>query len=120
MKTQDEIRKIIMLLILALLIYLGITNFSFIIVVLNKILDALFPFILGIILAFILNIPMMKIEKIILKIKKNKNKKFPVRTISIFISLIIFFGVMVFILGELIPELVNNMEVLIKNIPTIF
>lgn len=119
LKTQEEIKKIISLLILALLVYLAITNFSFIIIVVEKIFNALFPFLLGIALAFILNIPMMKIESLIIKFQKNKKKKFKTRGISIFLSLIILFLIIAFILVELIPELVSNMELLIKNIPSI-
>lgn len=119
MRTQEEIKRIVILLVFAFLVYLGITNFNFIIVLLNKIFDALLPFLIGIVLAFILNIPMMKIETGINKLQKNKKKKIPTRFISITLSLIIFFGMVIFILLELIPELVSNIEVLIKNIPSI-
>ena len=119
MRTKEEIKKIIILLVVILLVYLGITNFNFIVSVVNKIFDALFPFLLGIILAFILNMPMMKIENLIKKLQKKNKKKIPTRTISIALSLIIFFGIVIFVLLELIPELVSNMQTLIKNIPSI-
>lgn len=84
------------------------------------ILHLLFPFILGGIIAFILNIPMTKIENFIKRKQKNKKSKLPARTISITLSLIIFMGVILLISFLLIPELIENIQLLMKNIPAFF
>lgn len=86
----------------------------------SRILNLLFPFILGGVIAFIMNIPMTKIENFIKSKLKNKNSKFPVRTISIILSLIIFLGIILLICFLLIPELIENIQLLIKNIPSFF
>ena len=85
-------------------------------------LKLLFPFILGGVIAFILNIPMTKIETFIknkLK-KKNSKSKFPIRTVSIILSLVIFVGAILLICFLLIPELIENIQLLLKNIPSFF
>lgn len=86
----------------------------------SHVLNLLFPFILGAIIAFILNIPMTKIEKFIRSKQKNKKSKLPVRTISITLSLVIFVGIVLLICFLLIPELIENIQLLMKNIPAFF
>lgn len=86
----------------------------------SHILKLLVPFILGGIIAFILNIPMTKIETFIKSKLKKKNSKFPIRTVSITLSLVIFVGIILLISFLLIPELIENIQLLIKNIPAFF
>ena len=116
---KSDIKKIIILLMIGVVTYLTISNFEFIISIFSKLFNAMFPFILGIALAFILNIPMTKIETFLNNTQKNKNKKIPTRGISITLSLIIFLLFIIFVSFELIPELVSNIESLIKSIPGI-
>lgn len=120
MNNKNDFKRIIILVIIGVLAYLVLSNFDFIIEILTRLFKALFPFILGIILAFILNILMTKIEKGLKTLQKKLEIKFPTRGISIAISLIIFILAITFIALELIPELVNNLENLIKSIPGIF
>ena len=119
LNNKNDLKKILIFLVIGIVAYLMISNFEIIISILSKIYHAMFPFILGIVLAFILNIPMMKIEVFLNKLQKNKTKKIPTRGISITISLIIFILFIVFVSFELVPELVSNIESLIKSIPTI-
>ncbi len=118
-KNKNDIKKIIILLGIGVLAYLMLSNFEFIISIISKVFSALFPFILGIALAFILNIPMTKIENSLNKLQRNNKNKIPTRGISITLSLIIFILFIVFISFELIPELISNLETLIKSIPGI-
>lgn len=87
----------------------GVGNF------IDRLFGLLFPFILGAVLAFILNIPMSKIEKIIKK--RQKNKKLPVRTISIVLSLVLFLVFICLLSFLLIPELIDNIRLLLSSIP---
>lgn len=119
MNNKNDIKRVIVLIVVGVIAYLMISNFGFIVSIISKLFNALSPFIIGIALAFILNIPMTKIEIFLKKIQKNKNKKIHTRGISIALSLIIFIIFVVFIAFELIPELINNIELLIKSIPSI-
>ena len=120
MNYKNDYKRIIMLILIGVLAYLMLSNFEFVIAILVKIKDAIFPFVLGIVLAFVLNIFMTKIENLLNKAQEKRKKKIPTRGISIAISLIIFVLGLTFIALELVPELVNNINSLIKNIPTIF
>ena len=81
------------------------------------IFNLMFPFILGGIFAFILNIPMTKIENFLKEKQKDSKLKLPIRTISIVLSLAIFIGIILGICFLLIPELIENIQLLLKNIP---
>lgn len=120
MINKNDYKKIIILIVIGVIAYLMLSNFAFIIDILSKIFNAIFPFILGIVLAFVLNILMTKIENLLNKLQKNRKKKIPTRVISITLSLIIFVLAITFVALELVPELVNNINSLIKSIPTIF
>lgn len=120
MNNKHDLKKIIILVIIGVTAYLMLSNFSFIIDIISKLGTAVFPFVLGIILAFVLNIFMTKIENLLIKFQKKTNYKFKTRGISITISLIIFILGVTFIALELIPEVIYNLEVLIKSIPNIF
>lgn len=117
MTNKNDIKRLILLIIIGVMSYLLISNFSIVFQVLSKLNKAIFPFILGIILAFVLNIPMTKVENFLNKLQKNNKKKIPMRVISITISLIVFIAFIIFIAFNLVPELINNIETLIRNIP---
>ena len=117
MLKKEEMRKWITLIIIAVFSYWFATNIDLILNILTKLVTALKPFILGLITAFILNIPMTKIENILNKVIKNDKGK--VRIISIVISLVIFISIIGFVLLLLIPEIIESIENLIKIAPSI-
>lgn len=123
MKTKSseikEVKKWMFLIVFSVLFFWLVNNFNIILNVINKVFNVLFPFILGVVIAFILNIPMMKIEKVLKRVIKKDKYNGIVRTFSIILSLLIFVIVLVFIAFLLIPELIENIESLIKNIPVV-
>ena len=109
---KQELKNFITLVLIVMAAYLLVSNFAIILGILATIFKVIFPFILGIIFAFILNIPMMKIEAFL---KKNiESSKFPYRIISLVLSLVIL---ILFVAFMLIPEFASNIELLIQNIP---
>lgn len=120
MNNKSDIKRIVLLIGVGVIAYLMLSNFAFVINILSKLGKAIFPFVLGIILAFVLNIFMNKIEALLKKIQKNIEIKLPIRGIAIALSLIIFILAITFIALLLIPELIDNLENLIKSIPSIF
>lgn len=116
-KITEETKKWITLIIIGAIAYLIADNLALIIEFIKTIFIGLKPFILGGAIAFILNIPMSKIEKLLKK--KIKNKNLLVRIISIILSLLLFIGIISFVAFLLIPELVENIESLIVNIPSL-
>lgn len=115
MKKSDDLKKWIILVLVGVISYWTINNLNIFIDAIGKFLNVLLPFIIGVALAYILNIPMIKIEK---NLKKRfKNNKVPVRILSIILSILIFVFIVAVILLMLVPELIENIELLIQNIP---
>lgn len=117
MLKDNELKKWITITIVVSIAFLIVNNIPEILNILNKLINVLMPFILGGTLAYILNIPLVKIEKILNKKIKKKNI---VRTISITLSLLIFILVIAFVLLLLIPELIESIESLLITIPSLF
>jgi len=117
MNQKETMKQWITLILVAVVSYWIINNFNIITGILAKLVSVLMPFIVGGASAFILNIPMTKIENFLnSKIKKQKGM---VRIISIIISLLLLVLVIGFVLFLLIPEIIENIESLIATIPTL-
>ena len=117
MLKKEEMRNWITLIIIAVFSYWAATNINTIINIIRKLISVLSPFILGLIIAFILNIPMTKIETFLNKLIKNNKGK--VRIISIILSLVIFLLIIGFVLLLLIPEVIESIENLISIAPSL-
>lgn len=114
---KKEMRTWMILILFAVISYWVINNLNIITGFLAIIINVLKPFIIGGILAYILNIPMTRIENILCKLIKKQDGKNVVRNISITISLLLLFAIITFISFLLIPELAQNIEQLINNLP---
>lgn len=112
---NSDMKKYITLILIGVLSYWGLNNLDIFGGIISTVFSVLLPFILGGVIAFILNIPMTKIESLLKK--KIKKKDGLVRIISIVLSLLLFVLVIAFVAFLLIPELVENIEMLMKNIP---
>ena len=110
MDNIKEMKKWIVLILIAVISYWGINNLSFLFSIFKKIFNVLSPFILGGVLAFILNIPMTKIENGIKKKFENKKNKSIIRIVSITLSLLILVFIIGIIAFLLIPELIENIQ----------
>lgn len=114
MKNKEEMKKWMIIILFAIISFYIINNLEIVWNVLLFLIKVMSPFILGAILAFILNIPMTKIEKQLNK--KIKNKKIS-RIISIIISLLIFLLIIGFVAFLIIPEVIESIEKLVSIIP---
>ena len=122
MNLKDDIKdlkKWMILILFAVLSFWVVNNVDLILGIISRVFNVLFPFILGGVIAYILNIPMVKIETLLKKVIKKDKYNNLVRTISIVLSLLIFVLVLVFIAFLLIPELISNVESLINSIPKV-
>lgn len=117
-KNKKDLKKWIILIIVAIVAHWTINNLSIVLGVIGNIYSIISPFILGAVLAFILNIPMTFFEKMLLntKNKKQPNKKF-VRIISIIFSILIILLVFSLIIKLIVPELISVANLLIDNMP---
>lgn len=113
--TKENIKKIILIIFACILFSWALNNISAFGMVIAGTGKVLAPFIFGGMIAFVMNIPMMQIEKF-LSGKKNKGKKW-VRPVSITLTLIIFLAIISFVMFLLVPELINNLRGLAEMIP---
>lgn len=116
---KDKTRKDIIIIIsyIALVIF-ALVNFSKIFVFLGKVISIFSPFLLGIILAFVLNILNNFIEKKIFgKIKPSKIWNKIKRPLCITLSLILVFLTIFFVMNLLIPQLKNSASLFTDTLP---
>ena len=69
---KENMKQWLILIITGVLVFWSINNLNNVFDILKKVINVLSPFILGIVLAFIINIPMKKIELLLSKILKDK------------------------------------------------
>ncbi len=116
---KDKSRKDIILIItyIALIIF-ALVNFDKILWFLKYVMGILSPFIIGLILAFILNVLNNFIEKKIFgKIKSGKTWNKIKRPLCITLSVVLVALIIVLIINLLIPQLQNSVTLFINNIP---
>lgn len=116
MRKNKELENWIVLIIVAVIAYWLVNNLSVIGNIVGIIITCLTPFILGCVIAYILNIPMMKIENFIKKRLKS-DSNFPVRIVSIILSLLLLVIIILFVAFLVLPELIENIGFLINSIP---
>ena len=117
----NEMKKWVVLVLAGVLAFWGLNNLKLIFDVLGNIYRVFSPFILGFVLAYILNIPMMKVEKLLKKAIPDKYEdKYSgvIRLFSIVLSILLLLLILSFVAFLLIPELIENIESLMNNIPT--
>lgn len=120
---RNNIHKILMIIVVTLLIYFGLLNFGAVRQYLGLVFAILTPFIVGGCVAFILNVPMRWIEKLLTglldrrkKAKRPASKGF-LRIVSLMLTLIIVFGVIVSVVFLVAPEVGRSINMLIDNYP---
>lgn len=116
---KDKTRKDIIIIIsyIALVIF-ALVNFSKIFTFLRKVISIFSPFLLGIILAFVLNVLNNFIEKKIFgKIKPSKIWNKIKRPLCITLSLILVFLTIFFVMNLLIPQLKNSASLFTDTLP---
>ena len=114
--TKDNIQKIMFMAcgcILFAWLLNNVTNFG---IILSGVWKLLAPFAIGGMIAFVMNLPMTKIENLIIGKKSGKKKKWA-RGVAIAITMVLLLGIISFVLFLLVPELVNNLKSLAEQIP---
>lgn len=106
---------ILQILIVGILMYCGIQRLDVVIRAFRFIINIFKPFFIGIVIAFILNVPMKHIEKNLF-VKRDKLKKLR-RPLAYLITLFCVLGVLTIVLAIVIPELIDTFATLVERIP---
>lgn len=117
-----NMRKIMFLIIFAILMLGIVQNIGVVFSIFSKIFSIFFPFILGLCIAFILNVPMTLFENKLFHIEKikNKKKKRIVRMASIVLSLLLLILIVSFVLFLVVPDFVSSISSLANSLPGVF
>lgn len=119
-----SIKKIIMIALGLIIFYLAIKNIAVVISYIGTFISFFTPFILGAALAFIINVPMTKIEGFLFK-KAPENPKTRLqrcaktlkRPVSMLIALVLVFGVIVIAGIIIVPQVASGLESLAEALP---
>ena len=120
-------KKILSIIIFTLFFLWVVLNWNTAISFLDKVFDLIFPFILGIAIAFVLNI-LTKFfeEKVFTRNPKNKGKTKKVqkvkksrwkRGVSLILAIIVLLAIIALVIGLVIPELINTVQMLFASLP---
>ena len=114
---KENMKKIILLISFTILLYIGLSNIDSVLGVGGKFIGVIWPFIIGGIIAFIINVLMSYFEKKIFKAEKISTKS---RTVSILLTLFVIGIISALVLFLIVPELITTFSKLIDRLPSFF
>lgn len=121
MFTKEEIKKLLALgglIGLAIVIYHVVDNFSQTMDFVNMIMNVLSPILVGFAIAYVVNIPMKSVERVLFE-KRNMSPKLK-RVFAFLITIVIGIVFFVIIFSFALPQLINSVEQLVDQLPTLF
>ena len=119
MKNLDkELKNGLILISFGIILFLLLQNIWIGVEILKSIITIFSPFLLGLIIAFILNVPMNMMEKRLSKNKKLKIKKKKLRRgISLVVSVVSVLLILLFVIALIIPDLGKTISSFLNQIP---
>lgn len=122
---KENIKKIIFIVCTAILFNWILKNYEIFFNTISSIINTISPFILGACIAFVLNILMNCFERKlfkdkIVKGKKVQNKSKLKRPVSMILAILSIVLLLTLVIGLVIPELIEVITKLIKQIPSIW
>lgn len=112
---KKNIKTIIFVMFACILFYLGIRNIGIVFGAVGDLLGLMFPFILGAVIAFILNVPMTRIEYWIFhRTDKLKSAR---RPLSFVVTLAVVIGVLIIAMYIIIPQIAETMMSIARELP---
>ncbi len=114
---KGNIKKIIFIIFIAIVMFYGLNNFGILMGLVGSAISLCFPFILGCAIAFIINVPMSKIEKLLFKKAKSKRVKKAGRPIALVITILLIVAVLAGAIFIIVPEVGVTAKSLIEQIP---
>lgn len=115
-KINNELKNGFLLISFGIVLFISLEHFEIAWNILKGTVIIFSPFLLGLVIAFILNVPMNMIEKKLNKIKKLKSPKIK-RGISIISSIIAVLLLLFFVVALIIPDIGKTVTSFINQIP---
>lgn len=111
--SQDTVKKIRGLIVFAVIVTVAGVNYQRLLAFASWILGILYPFLLGGAIAFVLHVPMRRIEAWILPGRERRWK----RPLSLFLTLVLVTGILAVVAVVVVPELFRTLTGLQSSIP---
>ena len=108
-------RTLLLMITYTVLLYWGLNHLGMFMGIVKRLLEVVFPFLVGGAIAFVLNAPMKNIEKMIEPALSEK--KVVLRAVSILLSFLLAIGIVVFVVMLVIPEVLDTLMQLNAGIP---
>lgn len=121
--SKEDLRKIRGLILFTIVILVGLWKYESVLAILGFLLDIIFPFLLGGAIAFILNVPMSFLERVLFGKAKGKGNKAALklaRPVSLLLTILLVSGVIFAVMIMIIPELGNTLSSLSNSIKVFF
>lgn len=112
---KKNMKNIMLLIVFAVLFYVGIQRVESVAAGLSFVVSIVFPFLLGAAMAFILNVPMSFMEKRLFAKAKGKTKKLK-RPVCLVLSIFFVIAILWIVLLVVIPEVASTVASLSVNI----
>lgn len=113
--SKKNMKKILFIILSAILFYSMLKNLGMVFLGIGYVWDLLHPFIIGFAIAFILNVPMKRIEQYI-HFKKSQRAQKLKRPLAFLLTLLLVLGIIILALFIIIPQLGNTIQILAERI----
>lgn len=120
---KNNMKKILLIICLGILFYTAIGHLNVIYDTIRHIISLLLPILLGMCIAFILNVPMRAIERGLFGNYEGKHQKLIRkirRPVSFILTLLCIIGVICIVILFIAPQLVNTIQSIIVAVPAFF
>ncbi len=115
---KDTIRKLQGLIVFTLVIFVGLLKFNVVLDAAGFVLHILFPFLLGGAIAFVLSVPMNRIDKRLFgKAKEGSRLDKASAPLSLVITLVLVLAVLSLVVIVVLPELAGTIAMLGRTLP---
>ncbi len=114
--TPSLLKSILVIITFSLILYFGINHFGTVLSVIRWFLSVVAPFIIGVSIAFVINILLKPMEKLWDKIFKNKNYKCK-RSVLIIFSTLIVLGIIFAVVFMIVPQIKNAVQMFLETLP---
>lgn len=119
---KKYIKENIFIVTYGLILFFIIHNLKFVLKTMDNLVAIILPVIFGIVLAFLLNIPMSFLERkvilLIQKLKVDEKRAFKIsRAISLLLVFLIFICGIAFTINIVIPEIIKSFYIFIEKVP---
>lgn len=118
-KIEINYKKTLKLIIIAIITYWILNHYQIVLSLLSKMISVMMPFIIGCMIAFVLNVLMIRIEKLLSKVMTGSKFKTIRRVLSILGSIVLVVGVVAIVITLIIPELVSAIKVIGLSLPEV-